>query len=936
MNGQGVMKEFEMACAALCGQFSSRFPDIKKAEQYILDAKRSPKPYKTCVAIARGTKNVHVASHAISIISAAVLREWNELSSQSGGGTIEAIRNELLKMGAQPPQGSVLGHNAVQKQLAHVVAVISKRGWLQSESASAKATLEQISTLLKASKKLHTQRLGLLLSSAMIEEIASNRSTALELSMEFHCKVRFSFQNKCLVTLFGLLAGLLQSEVEGGGATKNNGQLLAPLLQVMLQILSFPFCSSTDFQSALKKWTAMALSSDGGDDEHRYLTPGNEWRPLLINPKLLDLLFALACNQKVLASENTAHLVRENLRLMASLSGTVLPAREAKIRSEYANKMLHGTLKMATAISFKSPNVGSHVLDLCRIIRRLITNFTFRTLVTTHPRSAQSLLQFLGQISCSLLDVGVNSSEDGVETWHSEAFDQILEIWGIILSEVRVLKRDVASSSSAKRRSSHFNTAKKGDKPSLSEGQVSGLDKFMKECSEKVMAHYIKSKMAEATKETKRGYEREEQFLDNLDEHLSSVAMLGRAAAGPTLNRLSEIIRAKTQLLAAAANSKSSSSSASSASSSFTSQQLFQIREAQEQLFWALKILGHVMADEADGEAYSMHGRIPAGYPGVAEKTADMLYGLAKMPKIRQSIGKTKGWMLLLEAYSKQHERIVGLQPSALSKLTKAICLSIAEGIVDEPQKQRRVFSMVVAPIRDILHSVLGHSKFKENKYSSGFIRRLHIALSMLHGVGRTEGRKSCQLSHAFLGTHFEAIAKLVGEYGAREEGRYVVSKAVEFFVDTVESHLAYCTSQQALFLIRQSLVVVQSYTRHFTRAAAAAEGEAKSAAKSPHDSRSPEEEEEEESKDEEDVLNLIKLLSNLTTSNLDDISEGTRSQALDAVLQGCIEPFFLSIPLAFFLEEFWESVVACTILPPETATKVCVRSSCFSTVSYN
>eukprot|EP00039_Didymoeca_costata_P029695 m.25956 g.25956 ORF g.25956 m.25956 type:complete len:1102 (-) comp7753_c0_seq2:141-3446(-) len=397
-----------------------------QAEEYLVSFKQSQQPYSACQHLLVGSKEMYVHFHAAATFTAAIMREWSELSAQ----TRQELRTWLLSYTVEHPNVN----HAVREQLVRSIAVIFKRAWVDEEESSRDQLFSQLGELFRL-KTFH-HMIGLSLLGAVLIEFSSNPdSVNMGMSVEKHMEAKKSFENNGLKQCFVMIMN--QLKVYKNGTQENSIQLLDSSLSVCDQILSWTF---TDYQC-----------DNGNEDEAsaQRFRGDQAWQELLLQGPL-QLMVELY--RVVRGEERLAHKCQQCLMLLAG-SGEVF--RNLDYRLQFLNHfvvLISGLLGEIIPIALTviaGSGIGAELLSLNMTLGRLVGSFGVENCMKLGADALNTILKSMLDItnlSFHLMSLGGDGDDGGVdgEGSSTDAVNEILEAWVTVLISLERLELEKA------------------------------------------------------------------------------------------------------------------------------------------------------------------------------------------------------------------------------------------------------------------------------------------------------------------------------------------------------------------------------------------------------------------------------------------------------------------------------------------------------------
>lgn len=132
--------------------------------------------------------------------------------------------------------------NVVVMQLALVVAVVFKRGWIEESDAEKQTVFALIVDLIGGGSAAKYRRIGFMLLTALVSEFSSEKASAIGLPWDFHNQCKKTFENTTLIQMFEFTLGQLRPLLENVISSGADPSLLKLALGILDQILSWEFC----------------------------------------------------------------------------------------------------------------------------------------------------------------------------------------------------------------------------------------------------------------------------------------------------------------------------------------------------------------------------------------------------------------------------------------------------------------------------------------------------------------------------------------------------------------------------------------------------------------------------------------------------------------------------------------------------------------------
>ncbi|KAK3097618.1 hypothetical protein FSP39_011440 [Pinctada imbricata] len=205
-----------------------------EAEKIILEFRKTKLPYNVCRFILENSKCDYVLFQAATTIKEAIIREWSLLA----GEDIESLRSFLLQYITQ----HISLQSYVREQVLQTVAVILKRGTIDTKGASQDSLFHDVSQLV-SSGNVTMQLVACSMLTALLNEYSSSsRMSSVGFTWEFHSKCKRTFEEKDLkrVFLFALQV-MYEIEKQPSPLPRETTAVLNRLLSITEHVLCWEF-----------------------------------------------------------------------------------------------------------------------------------------------------------------------------------------------------------------------------------------------------------------------------------------------------------------------------------------------------------------------------------------------------------------------------------------------------------------------------------------------------------------------------------------------------------------------------------------------------------------------------------------------------------------------------------------------------------------------
>ncbi|XP_021863776.1 uncharacterized protein [Spinacia oleracea] len=207
------------------------------AEATLLSLSQSPQPYQACKFILESSQVANAKFQAAAAIRDAALREWGILTSVDKGSLISFCLCFVM-------QHASSSEGYVQAKISSVAAQLLKRGWLEFVASEKEAFLFQIKQAITGCHGVDVQFTGINFLESLVSEFSPSTSTAMGLPREFHEQCRMSLEVDYLKTFYSwaqeAAAGVTNIIMESDSEVPEV-KVCTVSLRLMLQILNWDF-----------------------------------------------------------------------------------------------------------------------------------------------------------------------------------------------------------------------------------------------------------------------------------------------------------------------------------------------------------------------------------------------------------------------------------------------------------------------------------------------------------------------------------------------------------------------------------------------------------------------------------------------------------------------------------------------------------------------
>jgi len=405
---------------------------------------------------------------------------------------------------------------------------------------------------------------------ALAHEFAPGTATAIGVSWEAHERVRGMAEKRALRGMYECGARAAGAAAARCGDGSDRGVCVAGL-EVMNAVLNWDFSRDVSYGFRGRAFP----STESAANAFVRLTPGMEWREILLSPGALDWLYALhaTAENAVLGgggieAKRVAAASRKTLSALCSLSGCVFPSKDADdgLRvghfARCARAIASYLLPASKSVNAAIEGYGEDALmDGCRSIYALAMVHEAQDFASVSLGADLNVtaLDVLGELTLECLNRGA-LSVDAESTVVDECLKMLLECWGALVNKGMFV-------------------------PGAS---VEATPAAILEGASKISHAYVHAGLKaarEGAHEEDDGHEEEGKAgARALDARLELAAQVLRAHPTTTLPLLEHILVSKCSALPACVVSGRDPS------------------EVLEELWWTTRLVGHVLADDGDGE----------------------------------------------------------------------------------------------------------------------------------------------------------------------------------------------------------------------------------------------------------------------------------------------------------------------------------------------
>ncbi|KAH1079457.1 hypothetical protein GYH30_054149 [Glycine max] len=462
----------------------------------------------------------------------------------------------------------------VQAKVSSVATQLMKRGWLEFVPAEKEALFYQVNQAIVGIHGIDVQFAGIKFLESLVSEFSPSTSSAMGLPREFHEQCRRSLEQDYLKTFYHWTqeaASSVTNRIIECDSVVPEVKVCSAALDLMLQILNWDFCSNTIETKINVNVFSAGVRQDGDSlkkSECHLVQPGSDWRDVLILSGHVGWLLSLYAALRLKFSCEGYWLdcpiavsARKLLVQFCSLTGAVFLSDDGKMHEQHLLQLLSGIIEWvdppdAISKAIENGKSDSEMLDGCRAllaIANVTTPYVFDGLLKS--MRPIGTLTFLSMLMSEVIKVLMTSNTEE-ETWSWEARDVLLDTWTAILTPINTINVNALL-------------------PSEGIKAAANLFGFIVECE---------LRLASATAFNDEGdSDHLHASVSAMDERLSCYALIARASVNVTIPLLIRVFSERVGCLNQGRG-------------------IIDLTETLEELYSLLLIIGHVIADEGEGE----------------------------------------------------------------------------------------------------------------------------------------------------------------------------------------------------------------------------------------------------------------------------------------------------------------------------------------------
>ncbi|XP_027349597.1 exportin-4 isoform X2 [Abrus precatorius] len=554
---QSTMRTFELACTSIQMHINP-----VASEAVILSLGQSSQPYKTCQFILENSLVAAARFQAAAAIREAAIREWGFLTADDRRGLISFCLCYAMQHASSPD-------GYVQAKVSSVATQLMKRGWLEFAAAEKETLFYQVNQAIVGIHGVDVQFAGIKFLESLVSEFSPSTSSAMGLPREFHEQCRRSLERDYLKTFYcwtqEAALSVTNRIIESDSAIPEV-KVCTAAMDLMLQILNWDFrCNTSETKINVNVFCAGVRQDVDSPkrSECHLVQPGSDWHDVLILSGHVGWLLRLYASLRLKFTCEGYWLdcpialsARKLIVQFCSLTGTVFPSDDGKMHERHLLQLLSGIIEWvdppdAVSKAIECGKSDSEMLDGCRAllaIANVTTPYMFDGLLKSLRHI--STLTFLSMLMSEVIKVLMISNTEE-ETWSWEARDVLLDTWTAILMPINTINVNALL-------------------PPEGIKAAANLFGFIVECELRTFNDEGDSDYLHAS-------------VSAMDERLSSYALIARASIDVTIPLLMRVFSERVARLNQGRG-------------------IMDLTETLEELYSMLLIIGHVIADEGEGE----------------------------------------------------------------------------------------------------------------------------------------------------------------------------------------------------------------------------------------------------------------------------------------------------------------------------------------------
>lgn len=495
----------------------------------------------------------------------------------------------------------------VRSQVYRVLSVIVKRGWFEESAEQKSSFFSQLMSALTGTD-VHVRTVALGIWNSLIDEFSFRGASVLGMSLEFHEQCRFSFQENCLLPLYGAVLQLVTAVFSAPRNSSPNVEYVASFVSLLSGILQWDFLESATKAAYLRmREKASYASASTALSLNAIVRPPPSWKDVFVNSGSVQVLWAsheLLLRSHHRASEGAAHLVREAIYQLCAVRDDFFSPPEAdsfgmmyaQLGLALLSEFFQSCFSKDRQASVNDPDIlGSLMYDACLILRKVFSNFPL-------TMKLSEILPVFADYSVKLVEIRLAEEDLGgivadlEESIVGDSLELILEAWAQIVSRQTNLRYQMQRSPPNEELFLHLSSvlptfcgsiAKSFWMMQLKLGRRELLE-ILGVSPGKPSGSGRKDGRNEGGRagEVKDDEEDAEEFL--IEERLSSVSILARLDPQGSFSWLDGAFEQTFATLIHFSQSRTDDAT--------------ELTLAQEDLYWCIMFAGHLFADDCEGE----------------------------------------------------------------------------------------------------------------------------------------------------------------------------------------------------------------------------------------------------------------------------------------------------------------------------------------------
>ena len=498
------------------------------------------------------------------------------------------------------------GSGAAGNQTRGTCATLVKRACVDASDGEAMDVVRGVEARVREASAggggVGATRVGLEVFAAVVTEFAPGTASELGTTWERHERCRVAAERHFLRPFFEYGCERAKACVRDGSVGDgSDGGACAAALRLMNAVLGWDFNRDVSYGFRGRAFP----SNEGAANAFVRLTPGIEWRDVLLSPGALDWLFDLHASAEsvVLAgggveANRIAAASRKTLSALCTLSGCIFPPKDgddsirtghfARCARAIAKYLLPATKSIRAALDGHGEDA---LIDGCRSMCALANVHEandFASLSLGPDLDNRTALALLGELTMECLNQGALSVHcEG--TVVDDCLSMLLEAWASLVN------KNMGASGGT---------------------EASPTPIAVLEGAAKISHAYVFAGLKaarEGAHEEDEGHEEEGKAgAAALDARLDLAAQVLRAHPPSTLPMLQQVLIEKRMALPGLMASGQDPS------------------ELLEELWWLIRLIAHVLADDGDGETPIPPDSLAAASAATAAGAPDCVSELAK------------------------------------------------------------------------------------------------------------------------------------------------------------------------------------------------------------------------------------------------------------------------------------------------------------------